>query len=272
MNHERQPRLKPLLDRVPPGFLVDARYLCGRGIDRKSIHGYVARGWLERLVRGVYRRPLPAGTGERGEVRWESVLLSLQRIMGHDVHLGGVSALELAGHVHYLHLGGNPPVHVYGPVPSWLRRLPCDAVFVTHRLGLFGGDRNGIVEDGRRGDVAGAWRWPLRASCPERAVLEALDGISGEAGFDRMDRMFESLTVMRPKLLTELLAACRSVKVRRLFFVFADRHRPAWRKHLDSGKIDFGSGPRALVKGCRLHPAYRIQVPDGFMPKDDRNA
>ena len=71
---------------------------------------------------------------------------------------------------------------------------------------------------------------------------------------------------LRPRRLTALLVACRSVKVRRLFFVFADRHRHAWRKHLDTSGIDFGSGPRALVEGGRFHPTYRIYVPEAFLP------
>ena len=57
MNQSREERLKPLLSEVPPGFLVDAAWLTGRGIDRKSIFNYVERGWLEHVVRSVYRRP-----------------------------------------------------------------------------------------------------------------------------------------------------------------------------------------------------------------------
>ena len=59
MDHLRKSRLKPLLDAVPPGFLVDTPWLKAQGIDSKSIHDYVARGWLERLIRGVSRRPVP---------------------------------------------------------------------------------------------------------------------------------------------------------------------------------------------------------------------
>ena len=73
--------------------------------------------------------------------------------------------------------------------------------------------------------------------------------------------VFEGLVSLRPTQLDALLSTCRSVKVRRLFFVFADRHRHAWRKYLDTSKIDFGSGPRALVSGGKLHPTYRISVP-----------
>lgn len=64
-----------------------------------------------------------------------------------------------------------------------------------------------------------------------------------------------------------LLTACRSVKVRRLFLVFADKHQHRWRKHLDTSRIDFGSGPRALAVGGKLHPTYLIYVPERFVPE-----
>lgn len=37
---------------MPLGFLVDTRWLKAQGIDARSIHDYVARGWLERVIRG----------------------------------------------------------------------------------------------------------------------------------------------------------------------------------------------------------------------------
>ena len=166
--------------------------------------------------------------------------MSLQRILAHDVHLGGESALELAGYYHYLKLGGAQRVHFYGDVPAWLKRLPTQA--------------------------------RIRASSPERAILEALDELRGGAGFDNLDKIFGSLTMLRPKLLMELLTTCLSVKVRRLFFVFADRHGHPWLKHLDASVIDFGSGPRALVRGGKIHPAYRIYVPSHFVPGADEQA
>lgn len=273
MNHQRQQRLKPLLDKVPPGFLVDTRWLRARGIDAKSIHDYVARCWLERLIRGVYRRPLPEGVQVQPAVSWDSALLSLQWIMKYDVHLGGVSALDLAGHAHYLHLGGTPRVHLYGDVPTWLKRLPMDAQIVVHGRTLFGDNQTGIIDADRdtreSSQAVNVWRWPLKASTPERAILEALDELTNDAGFASLDKIFEGLTILRPKQLMTLITACRSVKVRRLFFVFADRHQHAWRKHLDVDKVDFGSGPRALVEGGKLHPSYRIYVPQDFVPNTD---
>lgn len=274
MTHQKTPRLKRLLDKVPPGFIVDTPWLRGKeGIDPKSIHEYVERGWLERVVRGVYRRPLPESVREPADADWQVPLLSLQWIMDKDVHLGGESALDLAGYAHYLSLGNKPRVHLYGDVPSWLKRLPTKTQFVVHSRLLFGDDPTGIIDTTRdtQTDVQtiNIWRWPIKTSSLERATLEALDELRSEANFDSLDKVFEGLTSLRPKLLTELLADCRSVKVRRLFFVFADRHQHAWRKHIDTSKIDFGSGPRALVKGGKLHPTYRIYVPADFVPASE---
>src|SRR3546814_19952287 len=79
--------------------------------------------------------------------------------------------------------------------------------------------------------------------------------------------LFE-LANLRARVWRSLLRSWRSVKVRRLFFVFADRHEHAWLKHLDKDASDFGSGPRALVKGGKLHPTYRIYVPEDILPAD----
>ena len=67
-----------------------------------------------------------------------------------------------------------------------------------------------------------------------------------------------------PKRLQTLLADCKSVKVKRLFFFFADRHNHAWLKHLNRAVIDLGSGKRSLVKGGRLDPTYKITVPENL--------
>ena len=269
MNRPKQPRLKPLLDTVPPGFLVDTPWLKARGIDPKSIHDYVARGWLERVVRGVYRRPLPRRAGVADAESWEVPLLSLQWLMKYAVHLGGESALDVAGYRHYLSLGGRTRVHFYGEVPSWLKRLPMQTEVVVRRRKLFGDNRIGIddaaLEPAASGPMVEVWRWPLKASSPERAILEALDELPRHASFENLDEVFAGLVSLRPEQLMAALDACRSVKVRRLFFVYADRHRHAWHKHLDTSRVDFGSGPRALVEGGKLHPTYRIYVPGALV-------
>ena len=227
MNHQKTPRVKPLLDKVPPGFMVDTPWLRGQGIDRKSIRDYVARGWLKRVIRGVYRRPLPEGAQGADKTSWEISLLSLQWFMKYAVYLGGESTLDMAGYAHYVSLGRRSRAQFYGEVPSWLKRLPMQTEIVVRRRTLFGDDAVGIdeadLEAGSTGASVEVWRWPIKASSPERAILEALDELPQRASFGNLDKILEGLVSLRPKHLMALLTACRSVKVRRLFLVFADR-------------------------------------------------
>lgn len=272
MSRQNTSRLKSLVDKVPPGFLVDTAWLKKReGIDPKTIYRYVKHGWLEPVVRGVYRRPSPERMHKSAGVNWQATLLSLQWIMDKEIHLGGESALDLAGYAHYLPFEDKTRVHFYGDAPSWLKRLPTQTQLAVHNCSLFGGNPIGLIDEIRYiksgMHTLDTWRWPVKASSPERAIMETLDEISpNSAGFDNISKIFESLTSLQPELLVQLLNVCRNVKVRRLFFVFADHHQHAWRKYVDASNIDFGSGPRALMKGGKFHPVYRIYVPTDFMP------
>ncbi|QOC24289.1 type IV toxin-antitoxin system AbiEi family antitoxin domain-containing protein [Wenzhouxiangella sp. AB-CW3] len=215
--------------------------------------GRVKQGWLERLARGVFRRP---GTSARSSDRidWKTCVLSLQHIMGYTVHVGGMTALTLQGYTHYLALGDKAPVWLYGAdAPNWLKKLSLDAPLEIRNQRLFGDPEMGQLEvqgepdSGRAGSPP--WEWSMRMSGPERAVMEALDELPDHVSFHNLDMAFESLTTLRPKLLGSLLNDCRKIQVRRLFFVFADRHGHAWRKRLNPEDFDLGRGDRALVKG-----------------------
>lgn len=278
MNGQRGDLLKLLLQAVPPGFLVDSRWFAARNIHRSSVHDYARRGWLERVTHGVYRRPVQAGAAGTEVQDWRILVLSLQHIMGYPVHVGGMTALRQAGYAHYLRLAGDEPVFLYGArIPTGVTKVPVQALFTPRSLKLFADARLG-VEDGHRGRDAAAsdlpswWRWPLRVSSPERAVLEALNELPEHESFHNLDLVFESLTTLRPRRLTSLLARCTSIKAKRLFFVFADRHDHAWRKHLQAETSGLGRGDRALVKGGKLHPKYRIMVPADFVPPKEATA
>lgn len=73
--------------------------------------------------------------------------------------------------------------------------------------------------------------------------------------------LVDGLRTLSPRRLQMLLIACRSVKVKRLFFWFAERHNQTWLKQLDRDKVDLGTGKRMLVKGGKLDPQYLITIP-----------
>lgn len=265
MSTQKEEKLKKILDAIPPSFLLDTAWLDRHEISRFLARKYVNNGWLERVHRGVFRRPAPNAT-KANTLDWKSGLLSMQHIMGYDVHVGGTTALSQQGYDHYLHLGSNAPVWVYGDaIPNWLAKLPLNAPVETRNTSLFADPSLGLTKDDADTTNALPWDWKLKMSAPERAVMEAMDELPDHESFHNLDMVFESLTTLRPRTLSALLHSCKKIKVTRLFFVFADRHDHPWRKRLDVEEFNLGSGDRALVKGGRIHPRYRIMVPEQFV-------
>lgn len=265
MDTKRSQNLKKMLESVPAGYLVDAAWLTDHGVAYETFRDYVKRGWLDRVHRGVFRRPAPNGT-KTNTLDWKTCLLSLQHIMGYDVHVGGTTALGQQGYDHYLRLGSNAPVWVYGDaIPNWLPKLPLNASIETRSNSLFADPSLSLTKDEADASTTLPWDWKLKMSSPERAIMEVMDELPDHESFHNLDMVFESLTTLRPRTLSALLHSCKKIKVKRLFFVFADRHGHPWRKRLDPEEFNLGSGDRALVKGGRIHPRYRIMVPEDFL-------
>ncbi|MCY4172456.1 MAG: type IV toxin-antitoxin system AbiEi family antitoxin domain-containing protein [Bacteroidetes bacterium] len=262
----RNSRLKALIRDLPQGFIVETPWLIARGIGSRSIHDYVKHGWIERIVRGVYRRPLHHT--ESDHLSWQVILLSCQHLMQRKMHLGGRNALEYAYNKHSVRLRTRQTVHFYGDYPSWINRLPTKDSIKLHKSSLFAGNSVGLIEEPllafNKNYVAEIWHWPVRASCRERAILEMISQIRRDSDFVHVDMQFQSLKFLCPKRLMQLLMACVSIKVKRLFFAFADLYQFPWRENLDPTQIDLGSGPRALFSGGSYHPIYQISLPDFF--------
>lgn len=252
---------------VPEGLLVDAAWLSRKGYSTSLRSQYVAAGWIERPARQVYRRG-------RGALNWQQAVISLQSLLDHNLVVGGRTALELLGFAHYIARQAKT-VHLYGPAkpPNWIKRLPIHTAFEYHNSGrLFlhapekpssGGDPSAAVRLPRDliAQPWGPWGWQVILSSPERALLEVLDELPRRETFHQVDKLFEGLATLSPRRLQHLLADCRSVKVKRLFFFFADRHRHAWLKHINRKAVDLGKGKRMLVRGGRLNAEYQITVP-----------
>lgn len=260
--------------------MVDSAWLQAQGISRSSIHDYVQRGWLERVVPRVYRRATPSGAP--ATVRWDMAVMSVQATGAASLHVGGTTALELLGFGHFARLGGKRSVHLYDQeqtAPSWLAKLPSDASLVLHVRPIFSEASLGVVwhrldlGTTRLGaaipsPTAGEpWDHFLRVAGAERATIEMMDDVPRGQTFEHADTIFEGLTNLRPRLVTDLLESCRSIRAKRLFLFYADRHDHGWSKHIDRARIDLGTGKRQLAQGGRLVPAYQITVPAALAVK-----
>jgi hypothetical protein len=98
-----------------------------------------------------------------------------------------------------------------------------------------------------------------------RAVLEVLAVVPDRLGVDEAGELVKGLTASNPRKVSELLGACKSIKVKRLFLALADAAGHAWMRHLDLTGVDLGRGPRTLVRGGKLHKRYKITLPDSFV-------
>ncbi len=275
MGLETQASLNRLQHDIPEGFVAPAAWLAEKGYSHQLLKKYRDHGWLESPVRGVYRRPGPP-------LKWQHVVGSLQNLLGLPVHVAGRTALEMQGLAHYLRLGRGQTIHLRSPepLPKWVHRLGIEERFAVRRDRLFSPpgrfltSTNFRVEKGRTESSPtdplrvgltqtawGPWDWPITHSTVERAFLELLEDVPKRESVEDADAMMQGLTTLSPRRLMELLRNCRSVKVKRLFFALAERHRHAWFKHLDASQIDFGRGKRAIVAGGRMHPKYRITLP-----------
>lgn len=274
MRAKRATLLNRLVHELPERYVVDAAWLSMLGLSASSIRDYVERGWLERVGSRLYRRPEP---GDGGPVRWEIATLSLQTLLEVPVHVGGMTALELAGYWHYAPLGRRR-VWLYTDAPavrSYLRRIDLDADIDIRSRKLFDDAdpdlgletrildlaSNALGPAVTSGDARTSHRQYLRVSGMERAILETLEEIPRTVSFEHGAELFEGLTTLRPKLTQALLMACRSVKAKRLFLYFAGQYRHAWTRQLLAAEIDIGSGKRQIVKGGELDPEFLITVP-----------
>lgn len=273
MATQNQNKINQLRADLPEGLIVDAAWLSKHGYTTSLVSKYVAAGHLERPAPRVYRKP-------RGDLSWEQVVISLQTLLDRaHLAVGGRTALELQGFSHYLSRV-RQQVHLYGPSapPGWIAKLPLSVRFVFHnsstlfkpeagtppKLGLNRQDKQAekdALHDGFVIQPWGQWQWPLTLSSPERALIELLEELPSHETFEQVDKLFEGLANLSPRRLQRLLQASRSVKAKRLFFYFADRHPHAWIKQINKAQIDLGSGKRMLVKGGTLNRTYQITVP-----------
>lgn len=270
-------RINWLQRHLPEGLVVDAAWLERRGYSGALRAKYVKSGWLERLTHGVYRRKPAMLSGENVELRWQQVVISLQNLCEVPVLVGGRTSLELQGFGHYLASAGPREIHLYSSeaLPNWLVKLKAGAEFRAHNSNRLFSDetlRQNIaalasdraMPEGLTRQTWGQSDWPLILSSPERAILELLDEVPERETFHQADMLMDGLRNLRPKRVSKLLKECRSVKVKRLFFWFAERHNHAWLKAVDRSGVDLGRGKRMLVRGGKLDPKFNITVPENL--------
>lgn len=252
-------KLNLLHEVLPDGAVVPSQWLQHQGYSKQLIYKYVRNGWLLRVDPGAYYRP-------GAEVSWQGAVASWQKTASSSWHVGGETALNLQGHAHYLRLGGEVFVHLYGhgAVPAWIKGLLLEAELVFHGRRLFANDDKNRADLGLISWPSPVRKWPLTVSEPERALLEMMLEVHDELSFTHAAELMQGLPTLRPELVLKLLKACTHIKVKRLFLFLADYYQHPWLDKVDVEQIDVGSGKRSIVQGGKLDMTYFITVPEVF--------
>jgi hypothetical protein len=231
-------------------------WLESHGVYRQLAAVYVKGHWLDRMGIGAFKR-----SGDR--VKWSGGMSAIQTQLNLPVHVAGKSALELWGFGHFATAEETRTIHFLGEpstsLPKWFLAHDWGVKVQFSHANLFSGEQDlGLT-------VLEVSACPVTIATPERAALELLHGVPDKQDFSEAGLIMEGLATLRTDVLQELLEQCRSIKVKRLALLLAERYRLPWVSRLEPRRIELGSGKRQLVPGGRLDRKYQLTVPTEFL-------
>ena len=245
-------KINQILKQWPKGTVGTVAWLDEHGVYRQLARRYLSSGWLQSFGRGAYLR-----AGDSAD--WFGGLYALQRERGLSIYAGASTALAVKGLSHYLPLGDKAEVFIFSEhrktLPGWFGKHDWGVPIQYHCPKLFErSDASGFTEVKRDG-------FSVRASAPERAILEVLHLAMNNEAIEHSVELIDGLSTLRPQVLQELLEACRSVKVKRLFLWAAEAAGHDWFAKVALDRVDLGKGNRQLYHGGGFDAKYRITVP-----------
>ena len=244
MSSGKDAKIKNVMRLVHQKGVVTAVYLRRQGVSYQSMLKYRRSDWLRSLGNGAFC--------ESGDVpSIDAALAALVEQLELPLHLGGKSALAQRGIMQYVPIGGLPSeIYVRHGVrlPKWFS-VTYSGSFVCRHSSLFP-DETGVEHR----DSACA------VSSPERAFLELAADVPRKVALGELYQLMEFADTLRPKLISELLTKCGSVKAKRVFLFLADDLGHRWAKKVDHSGIDLGVGCRVIDKGGEFQPKYNIVV------------
>lgn len=256
MTTHNEKKLKTLLDSRKYGAVCLAPWLEKKGISRDLQQYYCKSGWLESIGRGAFKR-------SNEDISWQDALHALIGQAELNVHVGGMTALSQQGAGHYVKLG-KEKVSLFSPLgaslPAWFRNYDW-GVDIEHIKTNFlptdeatGAAFNGQPDSGKEFSTK-------MFSSPERALLECFYLAPKRQDLVECYQVMEGLVNLRPKIVQELLEACSSIKVKRLFLYMAEKAGHQWFQYLDLSKVTLGKGDRSIVKNGVYIAKHKIAVP-----------
>ena len=205
MSLEIKKKLNTLINDWPPGVVFVTSWLKKTGYSDQLLNRYKNSQWLSTIGSGALIR-----YGD--SVSYEGALYALQNQLDCSIHVGARTALALHGKAHYLQLS-NTKASIFGAVgerlPNWFTNWDW-GLNVEYHSTSFLPPNLGLVDFELK-------NFSIKISSPARAMLECLYLAPEKQELMECYELMEGLTNLRPQQVNELLEACSSVKVKRLF-------------------------------------------------------
>lgn len=249
MSTQNESKLNYLLGSQPSGVVLASSWLVDQGYSLDLQKRYRRSRWFDSIGTGALIR-------HGDQVDYLGGIYALQNQLGLSVHPAAKTALSMQGKAHYLELA-TQSVQLFGVtedhLPLWFKKRDW-GVSVDCKLTSFLPPDLGLVVVEHKG-------FKVKVSNPARAIMECLYLAPKSQPLLEVFELMEGLNNLRPKSIQELLEACTSVKVKRLFLYLADKAGHEWLNYINLDYVDLGSGKRAIVKDGVYVAKYQITVP-----------
>lgn len=249
MSTKKESKINALLRSQPAGVVLTSSWLAKHGYSRELQRRYKKSQWFDALGTGALVR-------HGDHVDYLGGVYALQSQLGLSVHPGGKTALAMQGRAHYLEFSTKRAQLFAGKgesLPLWFRKYDW-GLEVECKSTSFLPPELGLVEFEHQ-------RFTVKISSPPRALMECLYLAPRAQSLVEAYELMEGLNNLRPNVVQELLSACTSVKVKRLFLYLAEKAGHQWFGFLECKKLDLGSGKRAIVPDGHYVSKYQITVP-----------
>ena len=243
-------KIQQIIEAEPHASMLFGDWLSRQGLDSKEQYAYMKRGWLFRISKGVYvlRGTVPTLL---------STIAAYNKQLGKHCIVGAYTALDIRGYSHYLPLG-KPTAYLFtdrfNKLPLWITAGEWDMTVRYMTTSFLGDGLIGVEEMTVENET-------LLVSSPERAFMECLNLPDSTASLLDLYYIMESMTTLRPTLLQQLLEACTSQKVKRLFLYMAEKAGHQWFKALKLETIDTGTSRLMAVPTGKYIAKYNMTIP-----------
>ena len=249
MSTEKKSKINTLLSSQPLGSVLCSSWLVDQGYSLDLQKRYKKSQWFDSIGTGALIR-------HADDVDYLGGIYALQTQLGLFVHPAAKTALSLLGKTHYLALS-TKKAQLFGgsteSLPLWFKKRDWN-LNIECKLTSFLPPELGLVEIEHK-------NFKVKISSPARAVMECLYLAPKSQPLLEVFELMEGLNNLRPAAVQQLLEACTSVKVKRLFLYLADKAGHEWLNYIKLDRVDLGSGKRAIVSDGVYVSKYQITVP-----------